>query len=146
MSYFSPKTVFLGQAGCAPCTEKSCEKIQPCLQLHCCQQMDFAAHTRQELESTELVGFNLEEDVKVSINTILHDLRKIFRSGIYLACSQSPLLRITLNQSCVRLGISTPIMILSPTTRTTKLDEPLAFLGWLGKQLDDNTVILNKII
>lgn len=43
------------------------------------------------------VGFNLEEDVKVSINTILHDLRKIFRSGIYLACSQSPLLRITLN-------------------------------------------------
>lgn len=34
---------------------------------------------------------------RVSINTILHDLRKIFRSGINLACSQSPLPRITPN-------------------------------------------------
>lgn len=56
------------------------------------------------------VGFNLE-DVRLSINTCLHDIRKIFRNGIYLARSQSPLLRITVNQSCVRLGIPTHIMI-----------------------------------
>lgn len=59
---------------------------------------DGLSSTRKKTEIGEhRVGFNLEEDVKVSINTILHDLRKIFRSGIYLACSQSPLLRITLN-------------------------------------------------
>lgn len=55
-----------------------------------------STHKKTEI-GEHRVGFNLEEDVKVSINTILHDLRKIFRSGIYLACSQSPLLRITLN-------------------------------------------------
>lgn len=59
---------------------------------------DGLSSTRKKTEIGEhRVGFNLEEDVKVSINTILHDLRKIFRSGIYLARSQSPLLRITLN-------------------------------------------------
>jgi len=37
-------------------------------------------------------------------------------------------------------------MILSPTKRTTKLAEPLAFPDWLEKWLGDKGVILDKIV